>query len=303
MWSALKNCNSTLGRALGGLLGNDALKRDLSAALRAGRLAHSVLLCGEQGMGAGFAARCLAADFLYPEGGAPAAAVLEGRSPEVLALEGEGASGLIKIDAVRAVRRAVYDTALSAAGRAVLVYGAEKLNAASANAMLKVIEEPPENVLFVFTAVSEAAVLPTSAAGAVYIRWRRWPCPNVQLPWNGWAQSRSRRTGLQKYSAGGWAKRRHALPMKSAPMRWQGRSASFWRVKKKMHTRPSACLPRMKKTVRAPKRHFTLFAMCAPLRWQNGQAAQFPRSAPRIVRRAQAKPYVCWTQTPTRNLC
>ena len=71
----------------------------------------------------------------------------------MLALEGEGASGLIKIDAVRAVRRAVYDTALSAAGRAVLVYGAEKL--------LKVIEEPPENVLFVFTAVSEAAVLPT----------------------------------------------------------------------------------------------------------------------------------------------
>lgn len=112
-------------------------------------------------MGAGFAARCLAADFLFPDGGAPARAVLEGKSPEVLVLEGEGASGLIKIDAVRAVRRAVYDTALSAAGRAVLIYGAEKLNAASANALLKVIEEPPEHVLFVFTAVSEAAVLAT----------------------------------------------------------------------------------------------------------------------------------------------
>ncbi len=150
-----------MGRALSGLLGNDALKKDLSLALAAGRLAHSVLLCGEQGMGAGFAARCLAADFLYPQGGAAAAAVLEGRSPEVLTLAGEGASGFIKIDAVRAVRRAIYDTSLSAAGRVVLVYGAEKLNAASANAMLKVIEEPPENVLFVFTAVSEAAVLPT----------------------------------------------------------------------------------------------------------------------------------------------
>ena len=56
-------------------------------------------------MGAGFAARCLAADFLYPQGGAAAAAVLEGRSPEVLTLAGEGASGFIKIDAVRAVRR------------------------------------------------------------------------------------------------------------------------------------------------------------------------------------------------------
>lgn len=112
-------------------------------------------------MGAGFAARCLAADFLFPDGGAAAQAVLEGKSPEVLTLEGEGASGLIKIDAVRAVRRAVYDTALSAAGRVVIVYGAEKLNAASANALLKVIEEPPEHVLFVFTAVSEAAVLAT----------------------------------------------------------------------------------------------------------------------------------------------
>ncbi len=112
-------------------------------------------------MGAGFAARCLAADFLFPEGGAPAQAVLDGKSPEVLVLEGDGASGLIKIDAVRAVRRAVYDTALSAAGRVVLVYGAEKLNAASANALLKVIEEPPEHVLFIFTATSEAAVLAT----------------------------------------------------------------------------------------------------------------------------------------------
>ena len=56
-----------MGRALSGLLGNDALKKDLSLALAAGRLAHSVLLCGEQGMGAGFAARCLAADFLYPQ--------------------------------------------------------------------------------------------------------------------------------------------------------------------------------------------------------------------------------------------
>lgn len=155
-------------------------------------------------MGAGFAARCLAADFLYPEGGAPAAAVLEGRSPEVLALEGEGASGLIKIDAVRAVRRAVYDTALSAAGRAVLVYGAEKLNAASANAMLKVIEEPPENVLFVFTAVSEAAVLPTIRSRCSVYTLAPLAVPECAAALNGWAQSRSRRAGWRRCSAGGW---------------------------------------------------------------------------------------------------
>lgn len=147
--------------ALDSLLGNETLKESLSAALAAGRLSHSVLLCGEAGTGANFAARCLAADYLYPQGGAGAAQVLAGASPEVLTLAGEGASGEIKIDAVRAVRREVYNTALSAGGRAVLIRGAHKLNAASANALLKVIEEPPEGVLFVLTAPSEAVVLPT----------------------------------------------------------------------------------------------------------------------------------------------
>lgn len=147
--------------ALDALWGNDMLKQSLSAALAAGRLSHSVLLCGEAGTGAGFAARCLAADYLYPQGGPGAAQVLAGESSEVLVLKGEGVSGEIKIDAVRAVRREVYSTALSAQGRVVLIEGAHKLNAASANALLKVIEEPPEGVLFLLTAPGEAVVLPT----------------------------------------------------------------------------------------------------------------------------------------------
>ena len=64
------------------LFGNDALKRDLSAALQSGRLAHSILLIGEPGCGAGFAARCLAADYLYPAGGPHAEAVLRGEAPQ-----------------------------------------------------------------------------------------------------------------------------------------------------------------------------------------------------------------------------
>ena len=43
------------------LAGNTALKSELGAALGAGRLPHAILLVGEPGCGAGFAARCLAA--------------------------------------------------------------------------------------------------------------------------------------------------------------------------------------------------------------------------------------------------
>lgn len=148
------------------LAGNEALKADLSAALRSGRLAHSILLVGEPGCGAGFAARCLAADYLYPQGGPHAEAVLKGEDTECIALRGEGASGQIPVKRVREAREAIQHSALStdAAGRVLFVYGAQNLNGtqgSAANAMLKIIEEPPEGVLFLFTAPSAATVLPT----------------------------------------------------------------------------------------------------------------------------------------------
>lgn len=172
------------------LAGNEPLRRDLAAALAANRLAHSLLLCGEKGLGAGFAARCLAADRLFPEGGPAAEAVLAGQSSECIEVRGAGVQGVIKIDQVREVRRRVYDTALSAAGRVVILYGAEHLNAASGNALLKIIEEPPEGVLFVLTAASSAAVLGTIRSRcAVYAlapvseaecaAWLRKNCPGA----------------------------------------------------------------------------------------------------------------------------
>ena len=145
------------------LAGNDDLKQALVAALRSGRLPHAVLLVGEAGCGAGFAARCLAADYLYPGGGPHAEAVLAGADSECLVLRGEGASGQIPVKRVREAREAIQHSALStdAAGRVLFIYDAQNLNGASANAMLKIIEEPPAGVLFLLTAASAATVLPT----------------------------------------------------------------------------------------------------------------------------------------------
>lgn len=147
--------------ALDRLVGNESLKADFAAALRARRLPQSILLLGEAGLGTGFAARCLAADFLYPAGGAGAEQVLRGENPECISVRGEGASGDIPVDRIRAVCAAVSVTSLSAEGRAVILYGAHHLRASSANALLKSLEEPPEGVLFLLTAPSAANVLPT----------------------------------------------------------------------------------------------------------------------------------------------
>ena len=55
--------------------GNAELKTSVQQMLATRRLTHSVLLVGEAGLGTGFAARCIAADYLYPVGGAAAEAL------------------------------------------------------------------------------------------------------------------------------------------------------------------------------------------------------------------------------------
>lgn len=161
--------------------GNAALKTSVRQMLASRRLTHSVLLVGEAGLGTGFAARCIAADYLYPAGGAPAEALLRGECcravgkpgdrdsgrvetgvvREAITVSGMGSGGRYLVSQVKAMRSEIFNTSLSAEGRAVLLYHVEKMNEESANALLKVMEEPPEGVLFLLTADSLASVLPT----------------------------------------------------------------------------------------------------------------------------------------------
>ena len=161
--------------------GNGELKTSIRQMLASRRLTHSVLLVGEQGLGAGFAARCIAADYLYPAGGAPAEAMVRGECcravgkpgkrdsgrietgivREAISVTGMGAGGKYLVSQVTAMRSEIFNTSLSAEGRAVLLYHVERMNEESANALLKVMEEPPEGVLFLLTADSLAGVLPT----------------------------------------------------------------------------------------------------------------------------------------------
>ena len=163
------------------LEGNAELKTSINLMLASRRLTHSILLVGEEGLGAGFAARCVAADYLYPAGGAPAEALLRGECcravgkpgdrdsgrvetgivREAISVTGMGSGGRYLVSQVKAMRAEIFNTSLSAEGRAVLLYHVEKMNEESANALLKVMEEPPEGVLFLLTADSLAGVLPT----------------------------------------------------------------------------------------------------------------------------------------------
>lgn len=161
--------------------GNAELKTSVQQMLASRRLTHSVLLVGEAGLGTGFAARCIAADYLYPQGGPAAEAMVRGECcravgkpgdrdsgrvetgvvREAVSVTGMGSGGRYLVSQVKAMRSEIFNTSLSAEGRAVLLYHVERMNEESANALLKVMEEPPEGVLFLLTADSLASVLPT----------------------------------------------------------------------------------------------------------------------------------------------
>ncbi len=173
--------------------GSEEARARLCAMLQAGQFPHSVLICGESGCGSGYFARLLAADLLQcdpaaEDGDARARRVLEGCDPDCIEVEGEGVSGQIRVDRIREVRTAAQQTSLGGERRVVIVYGAEDLGAPSANALLKILEEPPAGVFFLITARSAAGVMAT-------IRSR---CSAVQLsaPAPGDCAAELRRAGI-----------------------------------------------------------------------------------------------------------
>lgn len=146
---------------LDSFVGSGALIADLKTALNSGRLANSLLICGDDGMGKGYLARCIAADYLYKNNTDGQRNVMQDTSPECITVLGEGASGMISVKRIRQVRYEICSTAISSVGRAVVMPSAHMLNTASANALLKILEEPPEGVLFILCAKNAAAVMPT----------------------------------------------------------------------------------------------------------------------------------------------
>ncbi len=66
----------------------------------------------------------------------------------------------ISIDDVRELQERLYETSLSPY-RCCIITRMERMHDAAANALLKILEEPPSRVVFLLTAESEHALLPT----------------------------------------------------------------------------------------------------------------------------------------------
>ena len=94
--------------------GNQSLKQSLRLQLAGRRLSHSLLLVGEQGLGTGFAARCVAADSSLPGWRPPCPGHGAGQCCRAVGKPGDRSSGRIETGIVR---EAVSVEGMGAGGR------------------------------------------------------------------------------------------------------------------------------------------------------------------------------------------
>jgi len=170
------------------LMGQGAAERDLLEAWNAGRLPHAWLFAGRAGIGKATLAYRFAR-FVLREGAAPPAAGLFGATaPDKLEIGADdpvfrrvaagGHADLltverayddkrgrlrteIGVDQIRAVAEFMHLTAAEGGWRVVIVDALDALNLNAANALLKVLEEPPANALLILIAHAPGAVLAT----------------------------------------------------------------------------------------------------------------------------------------------
>ena len=78
--------------------------------------------------------------------------VTNGTHPDVHWVASEASSAIIKIDQIRQLQHDVHETPLWGQHRVVVIAAAWQLNSFAVNALLKLLEEPPSQVIFVLNA-------------------------------------------------------------------------------------------------------------------------------------------------------
>ncbi len=162
------------------LRGHDAVTRKLVGALASGRMHHAWLLTGPSGIGKASIARLAAAwlladsaseselfgetplDFGFSDGDVGANLVLNGAHPDFLLITPAAEankSGQIKIEQIRELIPFMAHKPARGGWRVAVIDSMDEINRNGANAMLKILEEPPEKAV-IFLISSRPGQLP-----------------------------------------------------------------------------------------------------------------------------------------------
>ncbi len=175
------------------ILGHDDVVGPLLRSVREGRASHAYLITGPPRVGKGLLARTLAAAFCCTAAGAPCGVcstcrrIADGKHPDVESLSpgglcdesdhdhGRDSSRDVRICQVRRAERLLHLTPFESPARVVIIDPADALNAQSADAFLKTLEEPPARAVIVLAAVEPEALPETIRSRCRQVMLRTLP--------------------------------------------------------------------------------------------------------------------------------
>ena len=149
------------------LIGKDSAVNSVRSAHAAGRLSHAIMITGDKGVGkkvfADFICSLLVCENEDKPCGicTPCSKIAKGIHPDVYKIYPAGKSETVRIDEIKPIKENLYIKPNDANCKVFIIYEADKMNVHAQNAMLKMIEEPPEDSLFIFTSKNSGALLPT----------------------------------------------------------------------------------------------------------------------------------------------
>ncbi|MET7394649.1 DNA polymerase III subunit gamma and tau [Dactylosporangium sp. NPDC005572] len=176
-------------RTFAEVIGQEHVTEPLSQALRSGRLNHAYLFSGPRGCGKTSSARILARSLNCEQGPTPEPCGVC-QSCRDLAPDGAGSIDVIEIDAAshggvddaRDLRERAIFAPVSSRFKVYVIDEAHMVSSAGFNALLKLVEEPPDYVKFVFATTEPEKVLGTIKSRTHHYPFRLIP-PGVLRPY------------------------------------------------------------------------------------------------------------------------
>ncbi|WP_431892392.1 DNA polymerase III subunit gamma and tau [Micromonospora haikouensis] len=176
-------------RTFAEVIGQEHVTEPLSQALRSGRLNHAYLFSGPRGCGKTSSARILARSLNCEQGPTPEPCG-QCDSCRSLATDGSGSIDVIEIDAAshggvddaRELREKAFFAPARSRFKIYVIDEAHMVSSAGFNALLKLVEEPPEYVKFIFATTEPEKVLGTIKSRTHHYPFRLIP-PKTLRPY------------------------------------------------------------------------------------------------------------------------
>ncbi len=160
------------------MVGQEHVTKILKNQLKTGKVSHAYIFSGTRGTGKTTAAKVFARaiNCLNPKDGEPCneceacKSILDGNTPDVIEMDAASNNG---VDNIRTIRQEVAYSTTGLKYKVYIIDEVHMLSGGAFNALLKTLEEPPANVVFILATTEEHKILPTILSRCVRFEFRK----------------------------------------------------------------------------------------------------------------------------------